>query len=143
MGIVDLLKKKKEAQITANQTAGKNFLAENAKKEGIHTSESGLQYEILEEGTGAQPSATSTVTCHYEGKLLSGDIFDSSIKRGQPASFPLNRVIPGWTEGLQYMKEGGKYRFFIPDHLAYGEQAAGRIPPGSTLIFEVHLLQTT
>ena len=121
---------------------GEKFLAENGKKEGVHTTASGLQYVIEKEGTGKQPSATDNVTVHYTGRLLDGKVFDSSVSRGEPATFPLNRVIPGWTEGLQLMKEGAKYVFFIPSDLAYGAQGAGgAIPPHSTLIFEVELIK--
>ena len=122
--------------------AGEKFLAENGKKEGVHTTASGLQYVVEKEGTGKQPKATDEVTVHYTGRLLDGKVFDSSVSRGEPATFPLNRVIPGWTEGLQLMKEGAKYVFFIPSELAYGEHGAGRdIPPHSTLIFEVELIK--
>lgn len=122
--------------------AGEKFLEENGKKEGVHTTASGLQYVIEKEGTGKSPSATDNVTVHYTGRLLDGKVFDSSVARGEPATFPLNRVIPGWTEGLQLMKEGGKFVFFIPSDLAYGAQGAGRdIPPHSTLIFEVELIK--
>ena len=122
--------------------AGVKFLEENGKKEGVHTTSSGLQYVVEKEGTGKQPTATDNVTVHYTGRLLDGKVFDSSVSRGEPATFPLNRVIPGWTEGLQLMKEGAKYVFFIPSELAYGAQGAGRdIPPHSTLIFEVELIK--
>ena len=121
---------------------GKAFLEENAKKEGVVTTKSGLQYEILTEGTGKQPKATDTVRCHYEGSLINGSVFDSSYKRGEPAEFGLNQVIPGWTEGVQLMKEGAKYRFYIPYLLGYGENGAGSsIPPYSTLIFDVELIK--
>lgn len=121
---------------------GEAFLAENAKKDGVKVTESGLQYVVVEEGTGKQPKATDTVRVHYEGRLINGTIFDSSIKRGTPAEFPLNGVILGWTEGLQLMKEGAKYTFFIPYKLAYGEAgAAGAIPPCATLIFDVELIK--
>jgi len=123
---------------------GKAFLEENASKEGVKVTESGLQYKVLEEGdpAGKSPSATDTVEVHYRGTLIDGTEFDSSYKRGQPLSFPLNRVIPGWTEGMQFMKEGAKYQFFIPSHLAYGPQGAGGIiGPNETLIFEVELLK--
>lgn len=121
---------------------GEAFLAENAKKEGVVVTESGLQYKVINEGTGKQPKATDTVKCHYEGFLINGTVFDSSIQRGEPASFPLNAVIKGWTEGLQLMKEGAKYRFFIPYNLAYGEAgAAGAIPPYAALIFDVELIE--
>ena len=120
---------------------GEAYLAENAKKDGVITTASGLQYTVLKEGTGKSPKATDTVVCHYEGFLSNGTVFDSSIQRGEPAAFPLNGVIAGWTEGLQLMKEGGKNRFFIPYHLAYGEAgAAGSIPPYAALIFDVELI---
>ncbi len=121
---------------------GEAYLAENAKKDGVITTASGLQYTVLKEGTGNSPKATDTVVCHYEGFLTNGTVFDSSIQRGEPAAFPLNGVIAGWTEGLQLMKEGGKNRFFIPYHLAYGEAgAAGSIPPYAALIFDVELIE--
>ena len=122
--------------------AGEKFLAENGKKEGVITTASGLQYVVEKEGTGKSPKATDEVTVHYTGRLLDGKVFDSSVSRGEPATFPLNRVIPGWTEGLQLMKEGGKTIFFIPSDLAYGAHGAGAdIPPHSTLIFEVELIK--
>lgn len=121
---------------------GQNFLNENAKKEGVITLPSGLQYQVLSEGTGKKPKATDQVKCHYEGMLVDGTLFDSSIQRGEPATFGLNQVIAGWTEGLQLMKEGAKYRFFIPYHLGYGEHGAGSsIPPFATLIFDVELIE--
>lgn len=122
--------------------AGEKFLAENGKKEGVRTTASGLQYVVEKEGTGKSPKADDQVTVHYTGRLLNGKVFDSSVSRGEPATFPLNRVIPGWTEGLQLMKEGGKTVFFIPSDLAYGANGAGPdIPPHSTLIFEVELIK--
>lgn len=126
-----------------NKAAGVAFLAENTKKANIVTTASGLQYEILTPGTGTvSPSATETVKVHYKGTTLDGKEFDSSYSRGEPISFPLNRVIPGWTEGVQLMTEGAKYRFYIPSELAYGEQGAGgSIGPNSTLIFDVELLK--
>jgi FKBP-type peptidyl-prolyl cis-trans isomerase FkpA len=125
-----------------NKAAGEAFLAENAKKPGITTTASGLQYQVITEGTGATPGATDNVTVHYKGTTLDGKEFDSSYKHGGPASFPLNGVIAGWTEGLQLMKEGGKNRLFIPSNLAYGERGAGRdIGPNSALIFEVELIK--
>lgn len=133
------LQKKAEA---AARAEGEKFLAENGLKEGVKTTASGLQYIVEKEGTGAQPTAEDEVTVHYTGKLLSGQVFDSSVNRGEPATFPLNRVIPGWTEGVQLMKEGAKYTFFIPSDLAYGPQGIpNAIPPHSTLIFDVELIK--
>lgn len=121
---------------------GEKYLAENAKKEGVVTLPSGLQYMVLKEGNGKKPKATDQVKCHYEGFLIDGTVFDSSIQRGEPAVFPLNQVIVGWTEGLQLMQEGAKYRFFIPYILGYGEGGAGAsIPPYAALIFDVELLE--
>lgn len=121
---------------------GAKFLAENKQKAEVKETPSGLQYIVEKEGTGAQPTATDEVTVHYTGKLLNGTVFDSSVNRGEPATFPLNRVIPGWTEGVQLMKEGAKYTFFIPSDLAYGAQGVpNAIPPHSTLIFEVELIK--
>ncbi len=120
---------------------GEQYLAENAKKDGVKVTKSGLQYEVLNEGTGKSPKATDNVKCHYEGRLIDGTVFDSSYRRGTPATFPLNGVIAGWTEGLQLMKEGAKYRFHIPYNLAYGANGAGEsIPPYSALVFDVELL---
>jgi len=125
-----------------NLAAGEVFLADNAKKPGVVTTATGLQYQIITEGTGASPSATDNVTVHYQGTTIDGKEFDSSYKRGAPATFPLNRVIAGWTEGLQLMKEGGKSRLFIPSKLAYGERGAGRdIGPNAALIFDVELIK--
>ena len=121
---------------------GEKYLAENAKKEVVVTLPSGLQYMVLKEGNGKKPKATDQVKCHYEGFLIDGTVFDSSIQRGEPAVFPLNQVIAGWTEGLQLMQEGAKYRFFIPYILGYGEGGAGAsIPPYAALIFDVELLE--
>ena len=126
----------------AAKAEGEKFLVENGKKEGVVTLKSGLQYEVLREGNGKKPKATDQVKCHYEGTLINGQVFDSSYKRNEPAVFPLNQVIPGWTEGLQLMQEGAKYRFYIPYILAYGESGAGgSIPPFATLIFDVELLE--
>lgn len=120
---------------------GEQYLAENAKKDGVKVTKSGLQYEVLNEGIGKSPKATDNVKCHYEGRLIDGTVFDSSYRRGTPATFPLNGVIAGWTEGLQLMKEGAKYRFHIPYNLAYGANGAGEsIPPYSALVFDVELL---
>ena len=125
-----------------NIEKGKAFLEENAKKEGVITLPSGLQYQIITEGSGKKPSATDKVKCHYEGTLIDGTLFDSSIKRGQPAVFGVNQVIKGWVEALQLMSEGSKWRLFIPSELGYGAQQAGEmIPPHSTLIFEVELIE--
>lgn len=141
MGIADILFQRNKDKAEANLKEGMDFLEQNKTKENIVALESGLQYEILKEGDGAQPTAAQSVTCHYHGTLLNGNIFDSSVQRGQPATFPLNRVITGWTEGVQLMKVGSKFRFFIPPHLAYGDRQVGSdIGPNSTLIFEVELL---
>lgn len=124
------------------KAAGDSFLAENAKKEGVVVLPSGLQYQVLKEGNGKKPSATDQVKCHYEGTLIDGTIFDSSYQRNEPATFGLNQVIAGWTEGVQLMSEGAKYRFFIPYNLAYGERGAGaQIPPFAALVFDVELLK--
>ena len=125
----------------ANKEKGEKFLEANKAKEGVITLESGLQYKILKKGTGASPKATDIVKCHYKGTTIDGKEFDSSYKRGEPATFALNKVIKGWTEGLQLMKEGGKWEFFIPPELAYGEMGSGpQIGPNEVLIFEVELL---
>jgi FKBP-type peptidyl-prolyl cis-trans isomerase FklB len=130
-----------KAQSEKNRIDGEAFLAENAKKSGVVTTASGLQYKMLTEGKGKKPKETSTVTVNYSGRLLDGTEFDSSYKRGEPATFPLNGVIRGWTEGLQLMSEGSKYEFYIPASLAYGENGAGGvIPPNATLIFQVELV---
>lgn len=121
---------------------GEQYLADNAMKEGVVTLPSGLQYKVLSEGNGKKPKATDKVKCHYEGFLVDGTVFDSSIRCGEPAVFPLNQVIAGWTEGLQLMQEGAKYRFFIPYHLGYGEHGAGAsIPPYAALVFDVELIE--
>lgn len=124
-----------------NLAKGKAFLEENKAKEGVVTTESGLQYRVITEGKGAKPKATDTVTVHYTGKLIDGTEFDSSAKHGQPATFPLDGVIPGWTEALQLMPQGSKWEIFIPSDLAYGAGGQGPIPPASTLVFEVELLE--
>lgn len=135
-----LEKQKKEGE--KHKMEGQKFLEENKNKEGVKVTESGLQYEILTEGKGKAPTAESTVEVHYRGTLIDGTEFDSSYKRNASISFPLNGVISGWTEGLQLMKEGAKYKFYIPPELAYGERGAGQsIPPHATLIFEVELLK--
>ena len=121
---------------------GEKYLAENAKKERVVTLPSGLQYLVIKEGNGKRPKATDKVKCHYEGMLVDGTLFDSSVQRGEPATFPLNQVIAGWTEGLQLMTEGSKYRFFIPYTLGYGERGAGAsIPPFAALVFDVELIE--
>jgi FKBP-type peptidyl-prolyl cis-trans isomerase FklB len=124
-----------------NIEEGEKFLEENAKKDGVIELESGLQYKIIEEGAGAMPLATDQVTCHYKGTTIDGKEFDSSYKRGQPATFPLNGVIKGWTEGFQKMKAGSKFELYIPYQLAYGERGSGSIPPYAALIFEVEFLE--
>lgn len=132
---------KVKAQYGDQQKEGEKFLTEMEAKEGVTSTGSGLLYEVVAEGSGDHPSATDKVTVHYTGKLLDGTVFDSSVDRGEPATFGLNQVIPGWTEGLQLMTPGSKYTFYIPHYLAYGEQGAGQsIPPFSTLIFEVELI---
>ena len=147
--VQDFFRKQEEKQRSvaaekgkAAKEKGENYLAENAKKEGVITLPSGLQYLVLKEGNGKSPKSTDQVKCHYEGMLVDGTLFDSSIQRGEPATFPLNQVIAGWTEGLQLMKEGAKYRFFIPYTLGYGERGAGSsIPPFAALIFDVELIE--
>ncbi|MDR1679493.1 MAG: FKBP-type peptidyl-prolyl cis-trans isomerase [Prevotellaceae bacterium] len=128
-------------QAEEQSKAGNEFLAENAKREGVTTLPSGLQYEIITTGTGAKPAASQKVKCHYHGTLIDGTVFDSSVLRGQPATFGVNQVIRGWVEALQLMPAGSKWKLFIPSELAYGAQGAGSIPPHSTLIFEVELLE--
>ncbi len=135
------MEQKQKAAGDKNASEGAKFLEENKKKEGVKATGSGLQYKVIKDGTGAQPKATDTVTVNYRGTLINGTEFDSSYKRGQPATFPLNGVIKGWTEGVQLMKVGSKYQFFIPPNLAYGERSVGPdIAPNSMLIFEVELL---
>jgi FKBP-type peptidyl-prolyl cis-trans isomerase FklB len=141
MGISDKLFQMKNEKAEANLKAGEKFLEENGKRQGVVVLASGLQYEIITEGTGEKPTASNKVTCHYHGTLIDGTVFDSSVRRGQPATFPLNMVIKGWTEGLQLMTVGSKWRFFIPPHLGYGDrQVSAQIGPNSTLIFDVELL---
>ncbi|MDA1044377.1 MAG: FKBP-type peptidyl-prolyl cis-trans isomerase [Verrucomicrobia bacterium] len=139
--MTETMKAKADQTGTKNTAAGKAFLAENAAKEGVVVTASGLQYSVIKEGEGPKPGPTDKVTVHYTGTLLDGTVFDSSVERGQPATFPLNRVIPGWTEGLQLMNVGSKYTLYVPSDLAYGERAGSpKIGPHSTLIFEVELL---
>jgi len=136
----DMEQKQKEAA-EKNKTEGAKFLEENKKKEGVKTTASGLQYKVVKDGSGAQPKATDTVTVNYRGTLINGTEFDSSYKRGQPATFPVNGVIKGWTEALQLMKVGSKYQLFIPSDLAYGERSVSPdLAANSTLIFEVELM---
>ncbi|MBL1281603.1 MAG: FKBP-type peptidyl-prolyl cis-trans isomerase [Fluviicola sp.] len=141
--IQNFLAKESEKQFGANKELGSTFLAENAKKEGIKTTDSGLQYEVITEGTGEKPSPTAQVTVHYHGTLIDGTVFDSSVERGDPASFGVNQVIPGWVEALQLMPKGSKYRLYIPENLAYGAtpQPGGPIQPYMALIFDVELLE--
>ncbi len=141
MGVAEQLAQIKADKAAANLKVGQDFLAANKTKEGITELASGLQYEVLVTGNGPKPSANHEVTCHYHGTMIDASVFDSSVQRGTPASFPLNRVIAGWTEGLQLMPTGSKWRFFIPSHLAYGDrQITAQIGANSTLIFEVELI---
>ncbi len=139
--IQDYLSKRQNEMLGENLRVGRDFLEENKKKEGVITLASGLQYEILREGSGPKPKATEKVKCHYHGTLINGKVFDSSVERGQPAVFGVNQVIKGWVEALQLMSVGSKWRLYIPSELAYGSQGAGSsIEPNSTLIFDVELL---
>ena len=139
--VQEYMKDQQELAGREAREAGEKFLAENAKREGVTTTASGLQYEVLTETIGQKPVATDSVRCHYEGRLIDGTVFDSSYQRGEPTSFPLQGVIKGWTEGLQLMSLGAKFRFFIPYELAYGAQGAGgAIPPYAALVFDVELL---
>ncbi len=141
MSISDRLFGIKAEKAATNLKAGHDFLAENKNKPGVVELPSGLQYQVITEGTGPKPKDFNTVTCHYHGTLINGNVFDSSVNRGKPAAFPLNQVIKGWTEGVQLMGTGSKWRFFIPPHLAYGDRQVGSdIGPNTTLIFEVELL---
>ena len=141
MSVFDKLMNMKSEKATANLKEGEDFLEQNKKREGVMTTASGLQYEVLNEGSGAKPKATDKVKCHYHGTLINGSIFDSSVQRGQPATFPLNFVIKGWTEALQLMSVGSNYIIFLHPSLAYGERQTGSvIGPNSTLIFDVELL---
>ena len=124
-----------------NERLGREYLEKNKGAEGVMVTESGLQYQIVKEGTGAQPGPNDVVTVHYTGKLIDGTVFDSSVERGEPATFAVGQVIPGWVEGLQLMREGAAYRLFIPSNLAYGPHGTGPIQPNSTLIFDVQLLK--
>ncbi len=139
---IAFMNEESEAEGASNREAGEAFLASNREREGVHVTDSGLQYEVLEEGDGPTPTSTDTVTVHYRGSTLDGEVFDASYDRGEPATFALNQVIRGWTEGLQLMKVGSKYKFYVPADLAYGDNAPPGAPfgPGSTLVFEVELL---
>lgn len=140
-GMAEKQAEKMKAAVEKNKKEGEDFLTENKKKEGVKTTSSGLQYKVIKNGEGKMPKVTDTVSVHYRGTLLDGTEFDSSFKRGEPATFPLNGVIKGWTEALQLMKVGSKWQLFIPANIAYGERGAGQmIGPNSTLIFEVELL---
>ncbi|HIP31397.1 MAG TPA: FKBP-type peptidyl-prolyl cis-trans isomerase [Crocinitomicaceae bacterium] len=141
--IQNFLQNQSEKQFGSNKEAGEKFLAENAKRDGVTTTASGLQYEVITEGSGEKPAPTSNVTVHYHGTLADGTVFDSSVERGQPASFGVNQVIPGWTEALQLMPKGAKYKLFIPEHLAYGAtpHPGGPIEPYMALVFDVELLE--
>ena len=142
MSVSEKLTQMRNDKSAENLKAGQDFLAENKTKPGVTELPSGLQYEILNEGSGAKPFATDTVKCHYHGTLIDGTIFDSSVQRGQPAKFPLNMVIKGWTEGVQLMPEGSKWRFYIPSDLGYGDrQVSAQIGPNCALIFDVELLE--
>lgn len=141
MSIADILFQRNKEKAAKNLQEGQAFLEENKKRTGVIETSTGLQYEVLQYNEGEKPSAESTVTCHYHGTTINGVVFDSSVKRNAPATFPLNRVIKGWTEGLQLMPKGSKFRFFIPPHLAYGERhVSAEIQPNSTLIFDVELI---
>ena len=141
MSVAEKLKTLLQQKQNDNMKTGEQFLEENAKKEGVVSLPSGLQYEVITMGAGEKPLAHNTVTCHYHGTVISGEVFDSSVQRGQPASFPLNAVISGWTEALQLMPTGSKWRLFLPPHLAYGSRQVSKvIGPNSTLIFEVELI---
>lgn len=136
------LQKRQQAEVEVEKAKGRAFLAENGKKEGVITTSSGLQYKVITMGTGAKPTATDKVRVHYHGTTLDGEVFDSSVQRGETIAFPLNQVIKGWTEGLQLMPIGSKFIFYIPSDLAYGDRGAGpSIKPGATLIFEVELFE--
>ena len=142
MSVSEKLAQMRNDKAAENLKAGQDFLAENKSLPGVTELPSGLQYQVLTEGTGNKPSATDTVKCHYHGTLIDGTIFDSSVQRGQPAKFPLNMVIKGWTEGVQLMPEGSKWRFFIPADLGYGDrQVSAQIGPNCALIFDVELLE--
>ncbi|MBO7609541.1 MAG: FKBP-type peptidyl-prolyl cis-trans isomerase [Muribaculaceae bacterium] len=139
--VTEFFTRLEQAGADENERLGKEFLENNAKQDGIHVTASGLQYQIVKEGTGAKPGPDDVVTVHYTGKLIDGTVFDSSVERGEPATFAVGQVIPGWVEGLQLMSEGSAWRLFIPSELAYGKHGTGPIKPGSTLIFDVQLIK--
>ncbi|MBR1803436.1 MAG: FKBP-type peptidyl-prolyl cis-trans isomerase [Muribaculaceae bacterium] len=139
--VTDFFTQLEQAGAENNERAGKEFLENNAKQEGVHVTASGLQYQIVKEGTGAKPGPEDVVTVHYTGRLIDGTVFDSSVERGEPATFAVGQVIPGWVEGLQLMSEGAAWRLFIPSELAYGKHGTGPIHPGSTIIFDVQLIK--
>lgn len=139
--IREVMQAEAEAKAAAAAEAGRTFLAENGKREGVTTLASGLQYEVINSGAGAQPTRESTVRTHYHGTLIDGSVFDSSYQRGEPAEFPVGGVIAGWTEALQLMNAGSKWRLYVPSELAYGAQGVGSIPPHSALVFDVELLE--
>lgn len=138
---MELQQQRQKELADKHKLEGEQFLSDNAAKEGVGMTESGLQYKVLEEGDGIKPGAMDTVTVHYEGRLIDGSVFDSSYERGQPATFALNQVIPGWTEGLQLMETGSKYQLYIPSDLAYGPGGNQGIPPNATLVFDVELIE--
>lgn len=139
--IREVMQAEAEAKAAAAAETGRAFLADNGKREGVTTLASGLQYEVINSGTGAQPTRESTVRTHYHGTLIDGSVFDSSYQRGEPAEFPVGGVIAGWTEALQLMNAGSKWRLYVPSELAYGAQGVGSIPPHSALVFDVELLE--
>lgn len=143
MAFQQQLMEQQQAEVEASRQAAEQFLAENGQRDGVTTTASGLQYEVLSrgDGTGASPTANDSVTAHYEGRFIDGEVFDSSLERGQPAEFVLSQVIPGWTEGLQLMQPGDRFRLYIPSDLAYGPGGSGPIPPFSALVFDVELLE--
>ena len=139
--VTDYFTRLEQQGVEDNERLGKEFLENNAKQEGVKVTASGLQYQIVKEGTGMKPGPNDKVTVHYTGRLIDGTVFDSSVERGEPATFAVGQVIPGWVEGLQLMSEGAAWRLFIPSELAYGKHGAGPIRPGSTLIFDVQLIK--
>ena len=139
--VTDFFTRLEQAGAEDNERLGKEYLENNAKQEGVHVTESGLQYQVVKEGNGPKPGANDVVTVHYTGRLIDGTVFDSSVERGEPATFAVGQVIPGWVEGLQLMAEGSAWRLFIPSELAYGKHGTGPIKPGSTLIFDVQLIK--